>query len=80
MEFLSVELAHPCRESSRHLKYLKRGRPIRLTPSWQEFRAIIADIRNHPFNADAEDSADVVEAIGHPSRSNFHSTTSGIDD
>lgn len=37
-----------------HLKYLKRERPIRRTPSWEEFHAIVADIRNQPFNADAE--------------------------
>ena len=47
-----------------HLKYLKREKPIRLTPSWEEFHAIVRDIRNQPFNADAEASADFVEFIG----------------
>ena len=47
-----------------HLKYLKREKPIRLTPSWQEFQAIVHDIRDQPFNADAEDSGDFVEFIG----------------
>lgn len=42
-----------------HLKYLKRERPIRLTPSWDEFQAIVADIRKQPFNADAKDSGDL---------------------
>jgi integrase len=47
-----------------HLKYLKRDTPLRLTPSWEEFQAIVADIRKQPFNADAKDSADFVEFIG----------------
>jgi integrase len=47
-----------------HLKYLKRERPLRLTPSWDEFRAIVQDIRAQVFNADAKDSADFVEFIG----------------
>jgi integrase len=47
-----------------HLKYLKRERPIRQTPSFEEFHAIVRDIRNQPFNADAQDSADFVEFIG----------------
>lgn len=47
-----------------HLKYLKRERPIRQTPTWEEFNAIVADIRNQRFNADAEDSGDFVEFIG----------------
>jgi integrase len=45
-------------------KYRKREQPIRLTPSWEDFQAIIADIRKQPFNADAKDSADFVEFIG----------------
>ncbi len=49
---------------SAHLKYLKREKPIRLTPSWEEFQAIVQDIRSQPFNADAEESADFVEFIG----------------
>jgi integrase len=47
-----------------HLTYLKREQPIRQTPSWDEFRAIVEDIRRQPFNADAQDSADFVEFIG----------------
>lgn len=47
-----------------HLKYLKRECPIRPTPSWEEFLAIVADIRGQRFNADAADSADFVEFIG----------------
>jgi integrase len=47
-----------------HLKYLKRERPLRLTPTWNEFRAIVQEIRGQVFNADAKDSADFVEFIG----------------
>ena len=47
-----------------HLKYLKRERPPRLTPTWEEFRAIVENIRAQTFNADARDSADFVEFIG----------------
>ncbi len=41
-----------------HLKYLKREHPIRPTPTWEEFQAIVADIRGQPFNADATGSGD----------------------
>lgn len=47
-----------------HLKYLKRERPLRLTPTWEEFHAIVANIRAQVFNADAQSSADFVEFIG----------------
>ena len=47
-----------------HLKYLKRDKPLRLTPTWEQFEAIVADIRSQKFNADCQDSADFVEFIG----------------
>jgi len=50
----------PCAE----LIYRKREQPIRLTPSFEEFKALVADIRTQRFNADAKDSADFVEFIG----------------
>jgi integrase len=37
---------------------------VRLTPSFEEFQAIAADIRARPFNGDAHDSANFVEFIG----------------
>lgn len=46
------------------LAYRKRQRPIRLTPTWEQFCAIIADVRAQPFNRDAEDSGDFLEACG----------------
>lgn len=47
-----------------HLNYKKRAMPIRLTPTFEEFKAIVSNIRNQRFNADAERSADFVEALG----------------
>jgi integrase len=46
-------------------KYRKREQPIRLTPSFAEFQAIVADIRSQQFNGHgADQSADFVEFIG----------------
>jgi len=47
-----------------HLKYHKRKNPIRLTPTFEQFKGIVADIRAQPFNRDAEDSGDFVEFLG----------------
>jgi integrase len=47
-----------------HLTYKKRGTPVRLTPTFEQFKAIVADIRNQRFNADAEQSGDFVEFLG----------------
>jgi integrase len=47
-----------------HLKHKKREKPIRLTPSFEQFRAIVADVRAQHFNADAQDSGDFLEAMG----------------
>jgi len=46
------------------LKYAKRAKPIRITPTFEEFRNIVADIRNQRFNADAKESGDFIEALG----------------
>ncbi|HEY4271535.1 MAG TPA: hypothetical protein VGM65_05995 [Candidatus Udaeobacter sp.] len=42
----------------------KREKPIRLTPTFEQFKAIIADVRSQVFNADAQDSADFLEFLG----------------
>ena len=47
-----------------HLKYRKRESPIRLTPTFEEFRNIVADIRAQRLNREAEQSADFVEFLG----------------
>ena len=47
-----------------HLKFRKREKPIRCTPTFEQFKAIIADVRAQQFNADAQDSADFLEFLG----------------
>jgi integrase len=47
------------------LKPIKLERPIRRTPSFDEFKAIVASIRSQKFNGhDADESAEFVEFIG----------------
>ncbi len=48
-----------------NLKALKLDKPIRKTPTFEEFRALVENIRLQQFNPDAEESADFVEFIGH---------------
>jgi integrase len=47
-----------------HLQYRKRDVPIRLTPSFEQFQAIVANIRAKARNRDSEHSADFVEFLG----------------
>src|SRR5262245_10038875 len=47
-----------------HLKYIKREKPIRLTPTWEQFKAMVGNVRAQVFNADAQDSADFLEFLG----------------
>ena len=47
-----------------HLKYRRRVKPIWLTPSFEQFQSLVADIRSQPFDADAQDSGDFLEAMG----------------
>ena len=47
-----------------HLKYIKRQKPIRLTPTWEQFNAIVANVREQLFNPDAQNSADFLEFLG----------------
>jgi integrase len=49
---------------AKDLKYQKRKRPIRATPTFEQFKQIVADIRGQRFNADAEQSGDLVEFLG----------------
>jgi integrase len=46
------------------LSYRRRTKPIRPTPTFEQFQALIADIRAQRFNADALDSADFLELLG----------------
>ncbi|HEV3147371.1 MAG TPA: hypothetical protein VGZ24_01860, partial [Chthoniobacterales bacterium] len=52
------------RSPAAHLRSTKRETPIRKTPSFEEFKAIVSDIRAQVFNADAAESADFVEFLG----------------
>ena len=47
-----------------HLKYRKRKTPIRITPTFEQFQEIVADVRAQPRNADAQDSGDFLEMMG----------------
>jgi integrase len=46
------------------LTYRKRSDPIRLTPTFEQFKAIVADVCAQPFNREAEESGDFIEFIG----------------
>jgi integrase len=47
-----------------HLSYKRRDTPIRLTPTFEEFKSIVANIRAQTLNREAEQSANFVEFIG----------------
>src|SRR5262249_31710313 len=47
-----------------HLKYRKRATPIRATPTFEQFQAIVANIRAQTLNRQAEQSANFVEFLG----------------
>ncbi len=46
------------------LECQKVVQPIRITPSVEEFKAILAEVRQQRFNAEAEDSGDFLEFMG----------------
>ena len=46
------------------LKYRKRNKPIRLTPTYEQFNQIVTDIRSQKFNHEAEQSGDFIEFMG----------------
>ena len=46
------------------IKYRKRAKPIRLSPTFEQFKAIVASIRAQRFNREAEQSGDFVEFLG----------------
>jgi len=49
---------------AKDLKYRTRTKPIRLTPTFEQFLKIVADIRAQKFNRDAQQSGDFVEFLG----------------
>jgi integrase len=53
------------RSPAAHLRRSKIEKPIRATPSFEEFKAIVENIRSQKFNGhDAQESADFVEFLG----------------
>ena len=52
------------RSPAAHLRSVRPDKPIRKTATFEEFKAIVADIRSQRFSADAEESADFVEFLG----------------
>lgn len=57
-----IILDNPAR--SARIMRLKRVRPLRLTPTLEEFHSIVANIRSQPFSHEAAESADFVEFMG----------------
>ena len=49
---------------AKDMKYRRRDKPIRLTPTFEQFKAIIADVRSQTRNQEAEQSGDFLEFIG----------------
>ncbi len=47
-----------------HLKELKREKPIRETPTWDQFQSIVQSIRSQKFSAEPDETADLVEFMG----------------
>jgi hypothetical protein len=45
-------------------KQVKVEKPIRPTPTWEQFLEIVDDIRKQKFNADANNSANLVDFMG----------------
>ena len=46
------------------VKRKKVAKPVRLTPTFKEFNAIVADVRKQRFNAEAQSSGDFLELMG----------------
>jgi site-specific recombinase XerD len=47
-----------------HLHSARRARPIRLSPTYEQFKAIVVDVRAQQFNPDAQESGDFLEFLG----------------
>ncbi|MDK3159491.1 hypothetical protein QPK87_23360 [Kamptonema cortianum] len=46
------------------IKTMKGKNPDRKRPSWEQFKAIIADVRSQKYNASVQESGDYLEAMG----------------
>jgi integrase len=49
---------------AKDVTYRKRKKPIRLTPTFEQFKAIVSSIRVQRFNREAEQSGDFIEFLG----------------
>jgi integrase len=61
---LSVDDKIILESPAKGLTYRKRKQPIRPTPTFEQFKQIVADIRAQRFNREAEQSGDFVEFLG----------------
>ena len=52
------------RSPAAEVKQVTRDKPIRRTPTFEEFLAIFADVRAQVYNPDSSDSADFIEFLG----------------
>jgi integrase len=57
-----IIVENPARSST--IKRKKKERPMRLTPTYEEFQQMVSDIRSQGHNADAKESADFIEFLG----------------
>ena len=46
------------------IKMLKKEKPVRLTPTWEQFNALVTAVRTQRFNADAKETGDLMEFMG----------------
>jgi integrase len=49
---------------AKDLTYRRRDKPIRLTPTFEQFKAIVIEVRSQTRNQEAEQSGDFLEFIG----------------
>jgi len=61
---LGVKLRVLSSSPAAEIKGLRVEAPLRTTPTWDQFQAIVANIRSQKFSDTAEDSADLVEFMG----------------
>lgn len=62
------------------IEQAKRETPIRDTPTWEQFRAIVEAIRTQKMNADAKDSANFCEFMGLAGMGNAEAASLTWDD
>lgn len=61
---LAVKLRALPASPAEQIKGLKVETPIRITPTWQQFQSIVAEIRSQKYSDTAQDTADLVEFMG----------------